>query len=239
MSSRYPIYDLKIAILEYFEKLGHEEKFNFLGRGGQPGNLEGHFHTTFAPDEKELSIHAFDELVRSRHLVVSTTNVIGTGNWYKISAAGKRAVQTRALDEIDLALDRIDPKLKELRYGAHSALGSEAPDSIRQGAHSMRELIRQSLDKDAPNAAVINEQWYSKSTDTKHPVTRKQKIRLAMEKRGKFSTSDVEVSEKSMDLLDKLYDKLSGEAHKDVSKAHADLEDLIKLAEVSIRQTFC
>ncbi len=239
MNSRFQIHELKIAILECFNKSGAEEKFNFLGRGGYPGTLEGHLHTTFTPDEKTLSIHAFDDLVRSRHLTNDTSNVVGTGNWYKISTAGKRAVQTQALDEIDLALDRIDPGLKKLRYGAHSALESDSPDSIRQGAHSMRELIRQSLDKDAPDLEVTDKTWYSKPSDTKHPVTRKQKIRYAMEKRGKISTSDVEVGESTMDLLDQLYNKLSAEAHKDVNQAHTDFADLIKLAEVSLRRTFC
>lgn len=239
MTSRYPVHELKITILECFDQFGAEEKFNFLGRGGFPGRLEGQLHTTFTSEEKDLSIQAFDELVQSRHLVVNPMSITGTGNWYKISASGKRAVQTRALDDIDMALDRIDPELKKLRYGGHSAHESDLPDSIRHGAHSMRELIRQSLDKDAPDAAVSKRPWYSKPTNTKHPVTRKQQIRYAMEKRGKFSASDIKVSEQSMDLLDTLYNKLSGEAHKDVTQAHADLEDLIQLAETCLRRTFC
>ncbi len=234
--SKYSITELKLALLRCLSNAKPEEKYNLLGRSGVPGNLETSMGVVFTKHEKIIAIHAFDELYQSRLIQHNTGCVCGTDNWYEMTDKGKEALDTGNLDDLDQALSSIDESLKSLRYGAKSALKDYSHDSTRQGAHSARELIRQVLTKLAPNDIVMNEDWYSKPIDSSTPVTRRMRIRYILQLKNIPSKSDRAITENACDLIDKLYCKLSLEAHLDVDKDHGDLNELIQLTEFALRK---
>ena len=56
-------------------------------------------------------------------------------------------------------LEGIDPELESKRVGAWHALESNLPDSLSQASHSMREVLRQLLEKLAPASQVELSPW--------------------------------------------------------------------------------
>jgi hypothetical protein len=148
-------------------------------------------------------------------------------------------LEQRALDDLDVALRRVNPALCELRHGATSALVSGQPDSIRQAAHSMRELIRQVLDILAPLEDVRAQPNFQPSLESDNGVTRKMRIRHIMRNReAGFSASETDIAETLCLLIDKLYGTLSAEAHRDIRAEQRNVKDLIELTETALRRLF-
>ena len=123
------------------------------------------------------------------------------------------ATHTTAL--IQNFLENIDPDLELKRAGAWEAVESNSPDARAQASHSMRELLRQLLDKLAPTEEVLKAPWYKKP-QSGASVTRAMRIRYAL-----AGISDVH-SESTFSLIndlaaavDSMYAKLSAESHSD------------------------
>ena len=121
------------------------------------------------------------------------------------------ATPTTAL--IQNFLESTDPELELKRAGAWGAVESNMPDARAQASHSMREVLRQLLDKLAPTEEVIKAPWYKKP-ESGPPVTRAMRIRYALS-----GVSDVS-SESTLSLtndlaaaVDSMYAKLSAESH--------------------------
>ncbi len=142
-------FDIKMAILDMLSKTKQANKFNMLGRGGR-GDLENHLKVSFTDREKAIAGMAFEQLKMDGLIGPTYKDIIDPENWLEITDAGRKAFNRRALDDLDEALRKIDPALCKLRHGAISASLSTQPDSIRQAAHSARELINQVLHILAP-----------------------------------------------------------------------------------------
>jgi Predicted pPIWI-associating nuclease len=237
MTSRFTDFDVKMAILEILSNTRTENKFNLIGRGHQRGPLEQILNVTFTNEERALAGKAVEELKQARLIHSNYTDLADPENWLEISESGRNALSQRALDDLDLALRRINPALCEMRHGAYAALLSGQPDSVRQAAHSARELIRQVLDILAPLGEIRAQPDFRPSKESQQGVTRKMRIRYVINKRQKgFSESDVDIVDSLCDPIDVLYNKLSAEAHRDVDRSQQDVQDLLRATEIVLRR---
>ena len=234
MNSRYSIVDLKFEVLKSLSDYSPQHRINVLGRPFQSGSLESQLNVKFTDEERALSGNAIDELKVSGLIRPTYNDITDPENWLEITESGRIALSQRALDDLDVALKRINPTLCDLRDGASQSLLSDDPDGKRQAAHSMRELIRQVLTILAPTEILKAEPGFQPSKDG---VTRRMRIRHIINKRPSgFSKSDGEVVEKTCDLIEALHDKLSGEAHRDIREQHGDIKDLVSATEIALRK---
>lgn len=228
----------QLAILEYFNssKSFHENKKNVLGFAGQRGNLERFLSLEFDSEIRARAYSAFKALETVGHIRPTFHDVRNPEDWYQISESGMEALRRKALDDLDMALQLTNPALVDLRNGAWEALQSNRPDSLRQAAHSGRELIRQVLasvvDEDGPP-----EEGNGGSDSSSSKMTRKMKAKLVYKRtHGDVSKSELALIDSHCEIVDNLYARLSAEAHRDVSQRHQDVEDLLRSAEIVLRR---
>ncbi len=112
-------------------------------------------------------------------------------------------------------LMKLDPELERKRLGAWQALETATVDRHSQAANSMREVLRQFLQKLSPDYHVVQAPWYSKPKQGSL-VTRAMRVRYAL------AGTSVSVSESALKQINALsaaadatYAKLSDQAHKD------------------------
>ncbi len=194
----------------------------------------GSLAESISPEERALAVRALDEL-RAADLIRPTyADLVDPENWVIITEKGKRALEKGGLDELDEALMLISPHLLELRRGAWSALDSSQPDSLRQAAHSARELIDQALKEGAPNEAVMADPEV-KGHNRKPEVTRKDRLNFLMRRfRGEASESDLRIADKTIELVLEINKKLIALAHARSSPQRSDVEDCVRLAESAL-----
>jgi hypothetical protein len=211
-------------------------KFNLIGRNGMGGPLEWQFGRAVSPEERALAVRAFDEL-RAGDLIRPTySDLLDPENWVIITDKGKQALEKGGLDELDEALMRISSHFLEIRRGAWSALASTLPDSLRQAAHSARELIDQVLKEGAPNDAVVGDPEFRRH-NSKPDVTRKDRLKFLMRTfRGEVSESDLSIADKTIELVLEIDKKLIALAHARSSPQRSDVEDCVRLAESALRR---
>lgn len=110
-------------------------------------------------------------------------------------------------------LEGIDPELESKRAGAWRALESNLPDSLSQASHSMREVLRQLLEKLAPASQVELAPWYQKPKDGP-PITRPMRIRYAIAGPSPIpSESTLAFINGMAEAISAMYAKLSAESH--------------------------
>lgn len=110
-------------------------------------------------------------------------------------------------------LEGIDPGLESKRAGAWHALESNLPDSLSQASHSMREVIRQLLEKLAPASQVELSPWYQKPKKGP-PITRPMRIRYAITGPSPISSESTLAFINGMaEAVSAMYAKLSAETH--------------------------
>ncbi len=237
MKSRYSMERLKFSVLKSLSNSSSQNKFNMLGRPDQGGSLESDLGMKFTDEERALAGIAIAQLKQSGHIQPTYKDITNPEDWLELTDKGQLALTQNALDELDVALSKIDPKLCELRHGATQSLLSGDPDAKRQASHSARELIRQVLEILAPSEEIKAHQEFQPSEHSKDGITRQMRIKFAIKKRRSgFSESDAEVIEATCKLIDSLYSKLSGEAHRDVRGQHGDIETLINLTETILKK---
>ena len=183
-----------------------------------------------------LASQAFEELKTAGLLAPTLSDLVAPDDWVAITEAGKVALDRGVLDDLDTALSSIGPNLLELRRGAWAALASKNPDSLRQAAHSARELINQVLQQVAPDDEIKAQPGYQPDPSSKSGVTRRMRLRFIMtDRKGKSSDSDLAVAEKAMDLVLALTDRLSAAAH-DRNIPDADgVRGALSTAELALR----
>jgi hypothetical protein len=120
---------------------------------------------------------------------------------------------THIITLIQNFLEQVSPDLEIKRVGAWQALESNAQDGPAQATHSMREVLRQLLEKIAPKPEILQAPWYKKPKDGP-PITRSMRIRYAI-----TGIADIE-SESTLSLINgmaeavnSMYAKLSAESH--------------------------
>lgn len=183
-----------------------------------------------------LAHRAFQSLLDSDLFQLEWHAVSSSTRWAVITAAGREALARKTLDDLDTAIIRIYPQLLSLRDGAHEAVASKRQDSARQAAHSMRELLRQVLNKLAPKDKLKNQSGFN----PKDEITRKMRVRFAYKKiHGSASDTQVDLVESQCVMIDNLYESLLDEAHRDVSLQHRDVQELITISEICLRRLIC
>ena len=231
--------ELKMLILRIFAK-SHQalSKYGVLGKPYAPGELEMDWQVggTFSSDERNQARKALEELVAGDFLRPTMSDLAVPDEWLEITEKGRAALARNALDELDEALISIDPHLVEIRRGAWSALASSHPDSLRQAAHSGRELIDQTLKTGAPNVAITAQKAFVPDKSSKDGVTRRMRIRHLMQKhRGSVSDSDIDVAERAADLVGAIDNKLTATSHARSVPIKQEVTDALTAAEIALR----
>jgi len=228
---------MKLMILDELSKTSQPvHKFNLIGRTGMGGPLDWRLARTLSEDERALAVRAFDELRRSDLIRPTFADLVEPENWVTITDAGRRALDRRTLDDLDEALARISPHLLDVREGAWAALSSGTPDALRQSAHSARELIDQAIKEGAPDSEVLAAAQIESSA-SKGPLTRRDRLTFLMRKhKGAISQSDVGLAAKTIDLILEIDDKLMAVAHGRSAPKASDVEDCLRMAEISLRR---
>jgi Predicted pPIWI-associating nuclease len=229
---RFSIYDIKIALLQCFASQPKGHRGNVLGRPHQEGTLEHQMGIQFTPEERGAAQLALGELEQAGLVRATHADIAEPFNWLEITDAGRRALEVGALEDIDHWLRGVDPQLIEIRHGAWAAAYSSRPDTLRQGAHSGRELIRLVLDRVAPDADVRAAPWFHAQK-----ITRRDRIKYVMEKRrGRVSESTLRIIEVQCDVVEASYQRLSMLAHSEiVQQDREQLKDLLRAAEAALR----
>lgn len=228
---RFSSFDLKRALLKCFAaEPQHQHRINVLGRRIQSGALEYHLGTTFTTEERAAAAQALKQLEDEGLIRPTYTDLVAPTDWLEITATGREALTRDALDPLDEKLATINPDLLDLRHGSWSAVNSTQPDTIRQAAHSGRELVRQTLDALAPDAEVLAASWHQGST-----VTRRDRLKITLDKRhGQISESQLGVIEAQCDVVEASYTRLSAIAHADVEQSRAQTKEILKSVEAAL-----
>jgi hypothetical protein len=177
--------ELKLLILRVFSKSNYAlAKYDVLGKPYTPGELERDWKVdkTFTSNERNQGRKALEELIAADFLRPTMSDLSIPDDWLEITDKGRDALTRKALDELDEVLSSIDSHLVEIRRGAWSALASSHPDSLRQAAHSGRELIDQTLKTEVPNAVITAQPNFAPDKSSKDGVTRRMRIRHLMQK---------------------------------------------------------
>ena len=212
-------------------------KFNLLGRPYQAGGLESFLGITFDAQQRALANRAFEELKAGGLLEPTLADLVSPEHWVAITEAGKTALQHGLLDDLDDALFGINPSLVEMRRGAWTTLSSKNADSVRQAAHSGREVINQVLQQGAPDSEIKAQPGFQPESSSKSGITRRMRLKhLMVKRRGRPSDSDLEVAEKAIELVIALTDRLSAAAHDRGTPAAEDIRDLLLTADVALRR---
>ena len=141
------------------------------------------------------------------------------------------------LDDLDEALLSINPNLLEMRRGAWAALSAAHPDSIRQAAHSARELIDQVLKEGVSDEEIRSEPGFRPDPHSSSGITRRMRVKGLMRKhRGDVSDSDLKVVEEAGDFVLAIDEKLKAAAHSRSGPVHADVRESLEIAEKMLRR---
>ncbi len=235
--ARFTARQLKFAILQALSSGPHQYKFNLLGKSNYPGALEHQLGVRFEPDERHTAVSAFDSLKAAGLIRPTYTDQIYPEDWVEITEAGRRALERRALDPLDTALAKIAPHLVELREGAWAAVLTDLPDSLRQAAHSARELIDQTLREGAPDNQVRLMPEFSPDSSSRTGITRRHRLRYLMTvHRGTATDSELKLVEKACDLVLETDERLIALAHSREIVKVDDVRDSIQEAEIALRR---
>lgn len=236
--SKLSMNDLKLWVLGEVGASSHPvHKFNLIGRNGIGGPLEWRFGNAVGPEERALAVRAFDELKAADLIRPTYTDIVEPENWVTITNAGMRSLKTGSLDALDDVLLSISLHLLEVRRGAWNALAAAHPDSLRQAAHSGRELIDQVLKEGAPDDAVKSDPKFTGRDHKRPAVTRRDRLKFLTRKfRVEISESDLAIVDKTIDLVLQIDNKLAALAHARSVPERSDVEDCIRMAESALRR---
>jgi len=188
---------------------------NVLGAEHRSSELESELGCVkLTLEERAQAMRCARELQDLGLIVPTYSDLSNPEEWRVITTAGRDALDRGALDELDKVLHKLSPEFVTMRRGAWRAANSSAPDTLRQAAHSGRELVTQVLHIVSPDEEVRGRPWFRPNANKPHEVTRKNRYRDAIEKRGRgWSESDLDVALKASDLLEAQHVKLSANAH--------------------------
>ena len=231
--------DLKIHILKAIAAAPHFglHKYNLLGRGSLHGDLERQLGVTFDKNQRALAVQAFDQLRAASLIRPTYSDSSDPENWVEVTESGRTALEKGFFDQLDMALKAISSHLVDIRWGAWSALASAQPDSLRQAAHSGRELIDQVLKLGASDDEVKCEAGFVSDPSSKSGITRRQRLNLLMKRhRGAGSKSDLAIAEEACDLVLAIDQKLMAFAHSRSGPHPDDVRDSLEAAEIALRR---
>jgi hypothetical protein len=212
------------------------ERSNLLGNATRPGELELTLGMNLTESERDRAYRAFDQMRESGALEPTRTDLTLPDNWVVITEAGRKALERGALDELDAALEKLDPHLIEVRRGMWSALDSDRPHSLAQAAHSARELIDQVLKAGAPDDKVRSAPYFEPDARSSSGITRRIRLKWLMrEYRHEMSENDLAIAEAAADLVLAVDKKLMAEAHSRTGNDYEEVKIAIVAAETTLR----
>lgn len=231
------IRSLKFSILEALSSGRHQHKFNLIGKGYGPGSLESALKVTFDPVQRHMAVVAFDELRAAGFIRPTYSDLVDPEAWVEITDSGRRAHERKVLDALDHALLRIGSNLVDLRDGAWAAVAASRPDSLRQAAHSARELIDQALKTGAPDEAVRAMPGFTADASSQSGITRRHRLKyLMLNSHGAVSSADLKIVEHACDLTLAVDEKLKALAHSRESSTTDEVRDALMAAEMALRK---
>jgi hypothetical protein len=191
----------------------------------------------FDRDQRRFVDQAFEQLKAAGMLVPTYDDLVNPELWVELTDAGRAALATGELDDLDAALACLDSHLIEIRQGIHVALASTGPDSLRQAAHSARELIDHTLHALAPDERIRAAEWFQPETTSSSGVTRRHRIKYALLTNG-ADQIDVESDyiNANVDVVLATNRLLMGNAHLRQRPDRREIEDLIANAERALRR---
>lgn len=216
MTSRFTDYDIMLALLRIYAAATRSLHIgNVLGAEHRSSDLERELGAvTFTLEERAQAMRCARELQDLSLIVPTYSDLSSPEEWRVITEEGRKALQRGALDDLDHALADLSPEFVNMRRGAWRASNSLAPDTVRQAAHSGRELVSQVLQRVSPDDDVRAQDWFTPNPGNPHQMPRKARYRHAILKRGRgWSDSDLDVALKAGDLLEAQHTKLSANAH--------------------------
>jgi DNA-binding PadR family transcriptional regulator len=230
--------EMKMAVLEVLARAdGHKNRVNLIGRPFSRGELEYHLNDAFAPDDRAVAERAIEQLKGAGLVRTTYADLLNPQDSLEITEAGRAALERRACDELDVALAKIAPHLADIRAGAWAAIQSGLPDSIRQAAHSGRELIDQVLKEGAPDASVRAHASFSSRKSSTDPVTRRDRLRfLMLHFRSVDSETELEVAEKAYAYVLAVDDQLTSAAHARGEPDAQSVKESLDAAESVLRR---
>jgi hypothetical protein len=227
---------MELAILKLLSRTNKEHKMNLIGRSYQRGSLEYSLNTTFDPDTRDLADQAFETLKARSLIRPPYGDLVNPELWVEITSSGREALERGAIDPLDSVLLEISPHLVEVRAGAWEAVSSGRSDSLRQAAHSGRELIDQVLKEGAPDDLLKEQPDFVPDSSSSTGVTRKHRLKYLMKKyKGTESKSSLRIAEEAYDLLIAVDDRLKGLSHSRNMSPKQDIVDALQTAEVALR----
>lgn len=232
----YTLRGMELAILKVLSKTKEQHKMNLIGRPYQRGPLEHSLNTTFDPATRQLADRAFEAL-KARSLIRPTYgDIVNPELWVEITSSGREALERATIDPLDSVLPEISAHLVEVRAGAWEAVSSGRSDSLRQAAHSGRELIDQVLKEGAPDRLVKEEPDFVPDKSSSTGVTRKHRLKYLIKKyKGTESKSSLRIAEKAYDLVIAVDDSLKKLSHSRQTPLKQNIIDALQTAEVALR----
>jgi hypothetical protein len=214
--TRLTDYDVILALLRIYSRANRSLHIgNILGAKYRSSDLERELGgIEFTLEERAQAMRCARELQDLGLIVPTYSDLANPEEWRVITGAGQDALDRGALDDVDRTLWDLSPEFVNMRRGAWRAANSSAPDTLRQAAHSGRELVSQVLHVVSPDDEVRRRPWFNPNPKKPHEVTRKSRYKNAIEKRKRgWSESDLDVAMKAGDLLEAQHVKLSANAH--------------------------
>jgi RNA-directed DNA polymerase len=179
---------------------------------------------------RELAPELVKEKETPLEFLIRTSRTVPTK--YALKPLVTTEHDTEALSHL---LSSVDPLLEEKRLGAWMTFKGSSTDRIAQATHSMRELLRQLLDKLAPDEDVKRASWYSKPTEDPE-VTKRMRVRYIL------SGYDSTINKKMVDFIDSIadaaqmtYSRLNSEAHKYGRSIESTAETYLEACELVIK----
>jgi hypothetical protein len=183
-----------------------------------------------------LADRAFEALKAKSLIRPTYGDLISPEFWVEITSSGREALERGALDPLDSALQKISSHLVELRAGAWEAVSSGRADSLRQAAHSGRELIDQVLKEGAPDNILKKEPDFVPDSSSSTGVTRKHRLKYLMKKfKRTESGSSLRIADEACDLVIAVDERLKGLSHARDMPPKQDIVDALQAAEVALR----
>jgi hypothetical protein len=228
--------EMEIAILTVLSKGANQHKSNLIGSRHQRGNLEASLDEAFTLEARQLADRAFDSQKAKSFIRPTYADLANPELWVEITDSGRDAFNRGVMDDLDVALAKISVHLIELRAGAWEAVSSNRSDSLRQAAHSGRELIDQTLKAGASDQIIMSAPGYVRDLTSKTGVTRRHRLKHLMST-AKVSTSEssLKIAEKGCDLVLAVDDRLMAMAHGRDMPLKQDIVDALLAAEIALR----
>ncbi len=209
-------------------------KYNFLGRTTFEGDLCREFKRAPTKLEKQFAGRAWDELVASAHMEIDYEQLVREGANCFLTDKGRYALASGVLDELDSALNGLNPHLVQLRDGFHEALLSHSANSVQQAANSGREFINQTLRYLSPEDEVVKRDWFKPDANSRNhlKVNLAHKISFALERCGIVDEDDREFCQAALKHANKA---LQGGAHALTEPQRRKIREALEKVEMAFR----